>query len=112
MRSTNQAKNQAIPMQEIYYGDVQNLPLPWWAVENAEANSETAVRIDEIQAFRAVWHCIGDESLEITVSLKLKGGGAFELTLSVHGYAEFLKALKQFQKSVNLNFSRSKKQLA
>ena len=81
-----------IKVGEVKIEDIELLPPPWFGVSHGVDGCEEALRLDEVQAFRACWRLLG-EIWRADLRINLKGGGYLDTSLSEKGYEAFLKAV-------------------
>ena len=63
----------------------------WFALDHGPDNYDDGVRLDQVQAFKAVFIPLPDsEDRDVDVTLQLMGGGEITMHLSEKGY-ELLK---------------------
>ena len=73
--------------------NAQSLSTPWFGVASDIGNGEVAIRLDEVQGFKADWDSNG-ENWRCELSVWMKGGASFDVTISESGYHEFLDGLR------------------
>lgn len=72
--------------------DIELLPPPWLGISHGIDNHEEAIRLDEVQAFKASWRLLGGV-WRADLRINLKGGGYLDTSLSEKGYSAFLDAM-------------------
>ena len=73
--------------------NAQSLSTPWFGVAYDMGNGEVAIRLNEVQVFKADWETSG-EDWKCKLSVWMKGGASVDVTISESGYHEFLDGLR------------------
>jgi len=81
-----------VKVGKVVIEDIELLPAPWFGVSHSIDNHEEAIRLDEVQAFRASWRLLGGV-WRADLRINLKGGRHLDTSLSEEGYGAFLTAI-------------------